>query len=468
MATTLSAVELDHMKYFSESYQILQNNEILPPNFEYARFKTRAVENLVLNSPACAFQQLFSSKALDLVVSIINGHLQRRRQSPKIPKKNRSLYQDVSRKQLMHFIGGYILLGNTYSAETKKLREHWTFLREEFNISFGTNRLQLLFRTLVPTNQEMLTLISEIRNQAYATIVPSTIVAIDEALYAYYATADIRKIFEEAGDPIPQVYIERKPRKNGFLNYLLAVSFPNPTSPNQVLPFVLDMHPYLNQPAPKHYDVVRIFMHQWRYEHKPHFVMDNAFGSFELMDEIVKWGGSGTVSIPMHIEETLWKLMGMNLAQNQWRAAQHTSGMIITSSKIQTSSSSEATTKLVQKNLLATGYRSTTTSSSRNRTNPISDSEASHLLSLSLPTLRQIASRFGYSTEGSKYDLIQRLTGADLMQENRNVNAALSQNTSSTSSPPQLNLVVTRAQLEGLTLVQLRYICAEAQIKPGK
>lgn len=106
-------------------------------------------------------------------------------------------------------------------------------------------------------------------------IQPSSVAVVDESLYEYYVREEVRRKYEQRGDPVPQVFIPKKPRPNGLLNYALAIAFPNPSSPGNILPFIVDMQPHLEPGnAPKHLDVVRNFMHRWNFFWKNRILLE--------------------------------------------------------------------------------------------------------------------------------------------------------------------------------------------------
>jgi hypothetical protein len=47
-------------------------------------------------------------------------------------------------------------------------------------------------------------------------------VVVDEQLQQYQPRPENLKSYEQNGDPIPVVYMPRKPRKNGFLVHILG------------------------------------------------------------------------------------------------------------------------------------------------------------------------------------------------------------------------------------------------------
>lgn len=50
---------------------------------------------------------------------------------------------------------------------------------------------------------------------------------------------------DQEGEPIPVVYIPRKPHPNGLLEYLFATYVNNPVRSNAILPYVIDILPHL-------------------------------------------------------------------------------------------------------------------------------------------------------------------------------------------------------------------------------
>jgi hypothetical protein len=65
-----------------------------------------------------------------------------------------------------------------------------------------------------------------------------------------------------------------------------------------------------------------IFDHcRWRYQMKPHFVTDSAFGVIGLVNSVVEWGGEITTAVQLDYESTLWNVLSYNVTPNHWRAA---------------------------------------------------------------------------------------------------------------------------------------------------
>ena len=54
---------------------------------------------------------------------------------------------------------------------------------------------------------------------------------------------------------------------------------------------------------------------------KPHIVLDAAFASESLINEINDWGGTVTSSFPIDTLSCIWNLLGRNLPPNHWRCS---------------------------------------------------------------------------------------------------------------------------------------------------
>ncbi|MCL6558753.1 MAG: hypothetical protein K6U74_08090 [Firmicutes bacterium] len=88
------------------------------------------------------------------------------------------------------------------------------------------------------------------------------IVVIDEHINAYQPRADIKKIAIERGEPIPVVFIPRKPHPNGLLAYITATYIKHPTKKNAVLPYVLDIFYHLQTGDVNPFKAIYLFMNK--------------------------------------------------------------------------------------------------------------------------------------------------------------------------------------------------------------
>ena len=71
------------------------------------------------------------------------------------------------------------------------------------------------------------------------------ILTIDESLIAYHPSSIVKEQAEINGEPIPVIYIPRKPHKNGLLIYYAMTFINHPVRRNSVLPFIIDTIPHL-------------------------------------------------------------------------------------------------------------------------------------------------------------------------------------------------------------------------------
>jgi len=145
------------------------------------------------------------------------------------------------------------------------------------------------------------------------------------------------------GEPIPVVYIQRKPNPNGLEIFPLATYVKHPAKEGSILPFILDMRPHLRQgdSAPK--EVVRQFMRRfnfiihtltlfrWTIASRPHVVADAAFGGLDLLQDVETWGGVATFSMSLNNNGYIWDVLSVNVPPNSWRCAQNDKSWITSS-----------------------------------------------------------------------------------------------------------------------------------------
>ena len=120
-----------------------------------------------------------------------------------------------------------------------------------------------------------------------------SIIAFDESIYQYQPISSTKKKYEFVfQEPIPVVYIPRKPHPNGLLNWI-CVNVSSTTG----LPFVMDMEPHLSFPQISARDALKKMFRRWIYPNKPSYIADAACGSFELMEELDKAGATAVFSM---------------------------------------------------------------------------------------------------------------------------------------------------------------------------
>jgi hypothetical protein len=221
----------------------------------------------------------------NLLVSVVNRNLVQGRSSS-FPV--RSCFREVNVAELVRFYGLMVLIENTYGNNTTKLRSHFSMVSESCGgvKKLRMDRFQALWRAFNPSIDE-LRQIADILHSVWSSFIENvSLVTVDETLVAYQPSPKKKQQAESLGEPIPVVYIPRKPHSNGLEAFLLASYVPHPARENAVLPFIIDIYPHLIVGDSPPQDVVRTFMQRWQIHAKPHFVGDSAFGSFGLMKEI--------------------------------------------------------------------------------------------------------------------------------------------------------------------------------------
>jgi hypothetical protein len=61
----------------------------------------------------------------------------------------------------------------------------------------------------------------------------------------YQPTSKTKKVAASEGEPIPVVYIPRKPHPNGLEAFILSSFFDHPTEANRKMPYIIDCLPHL-------------------------------------------------------------------------------------------------------------------------------------------------------------------------------------------------------------------------------
>jgi hypothetical protein len=167
--------------------------------------------------------------------------------------------------ELVRFYGLMVLIENTYGNNTTKLRSHFSMVRESCGgvKNLGMDRFQALWRAFNPSIDELLQ-IADILHSVWSSFIENvSLVTVDETLVAYQSSSKKKQQAESLGEPIPVVYIPRKPHPNGLEAFLLAGYVPHPARENAVLPFIIDIYPHLTVGDCPPQDVVRTFMQRW-------------------------------------------------------------------------------------------------------------------------------------------------------------------------------------------------------------
>jgi hypothetical protein len=163
-----------------------------------------------------------------------------------------------------------------------------------------------------------------------------TKLVVDESLYAFEGDCPVRR------------YIPRKPHPNGLLCYCMSGYFYVDTFE---IPYVLDFEPYSldNKVGPQD-AMMALFsrLRERRPLHRPHLIVDSAFGSFQRLSEIVAAGGDATMSMPANAKPWLWALLDFNCTVDSGRLAFFPKeGFVVSSFKVMTEAGNEHQIKTI-------------------------------------------------------------------------------------------------------------------------
>jgi hypothetical protein len=161
----------------------------------------------------------------------------------------------------------------------------------------GMDRYTTLRSAFNPSIDKILEICSLPRTTFVEFVDNVELAVVDESVLAYQPSKKVKEMADTNGEPIPVVYIPRKPHPNGLEIFLVTTPIEDPTSQKEKLPYIVDIVPYLRNGDNVPSDIIRTFMKHWGRERKPHIIGDSLFSSFDLMKEINEWGSGGTFSM---------------------------------------------------------------------------------------------------------------------------------------------------------------------------
>lgn len=124
-------------------------------------------------------------------------------------------------------------------------------------------------------------------------------------------------------EPIPLIYIPRKPHPNGLLSYMMATYFEFDSI--RSLPYILDFQVHLKVGDVSPQTVVSGFINRytiyrliyinfrWKFHNTSHWIMDSGFGNFNLLEEFKRKNIDLTMSMKANTHPILWKILSNNL-----------------------------------------------------------------------------------------------------------------------------------------------------------
>lgn len=187
-------------------------------------------------------------------------------------------------------------------------------MKKKNECGLGINKFHSIFSCLVANDDdEIEQLLQILRINSINLWSGFGVVACDESIYKYQPSSKIKHEFEANFDPIPVVYIPRKPNPNGLLSYSLVCK-----STTTKKPFTIDLIPFYKLPKLSPRECCMKMIERWPYQVKPHVVvMDSAFSSVNFMTHLLSKGVVSTGSIRTSELPGVWKLLERDLQQKQ-------------------------------------------------------------------------------------------------------------------------------------------------------
>lgn len=197
---------------------------------------------------------------------------------------NRNLRQglDLERKgpkatsveELLHFYGMQLLFENSYGNEFTHIRDHYHYIKATYGKpkKLGMRRWEILKRAMNPSVEELKLLCDILHSNFCKQVSQVSVITIDESVIGYQPSPVVKAKAANSLEPIPVVWIPRKPHPNGLENFLAVTMVEHPAKVNGGLPYILDIIPHLrpNDIAPA--DAVRQVMQRWPHDKSVHII----------------------------------------------------------------------------------------------------------------------------------------------------------------------------------------------------
>lgn len=159
-------------------------------------------------------------------------------------------------------------------------------------------------------------------------VTPSCAVALDEATYHYQPSVQVMNELEKVGDPIPKLFISRKPNPNAFLSNLVTTIMNG-----SELPYVLIADPFFKFPQKSPVEVVRDAIELLK-KHYPkssfcivadsHYDSKEVFELFEKNTEHFKY----CIGLVSCRHDDMFEVLKKGLGWGEWRACKDATGAI--------------------------------------------------------------------------------------------------------------------------------------------
>ena len=252
-------------------------------------------------------------------------------------------YKPTTMNELLRFYSIQILIENTYGNNTKSIRDHFKILKKDgipgsgkpFEVKgIGLDRFVALKAALIPTVEELKEIAQLLSTAACSLTRNMHVCAIDESVIAYSPVKSVKDAAENSGEPIPVVYIPRKPHPNGLEAFLAATYVEDSTSVGGI-PWIVGIYPHLT-PGDESL-AFRSLVSSVPFN-GVHWIADARFSSEENI-RAVQLPSTYTFSISSIYNPDLWTSLSAVLPVGNWRAA--TNGNLVASCQMARSSEAQ-------------------------------------------------------------------------------------------------------------------------------
>ena len=180
--------------------------------------------------------------------------------------KRRYARHAVTGEEVLRFYGLLMMLESTWGNDTGNLKAHFAKIKNQLGSDYkimGLNRFTMLKSSFYGSSLFLKKVSDVFRENTTKHISQVSVVVGDEAVLEYQPSPDSKKAHEHRGDPIPVVFIPRKPHPNGFLLYLLATYVEDPTGEHSGSPHILDIIPHLSAGDTAPVATIKEFLNRW-------------------------------------------------------------------------------------------------------------------------------------------------------------------------------------------------------------
>jgi hypothetical protein len=226
-----------------------------------------------------------------------------------------------------------IAIENTWGNDTKMLEKHLSVVKEKYGAiaGLGGDRFRIISAACVPTADELKRLAELLEDAAKKQLEVVRVLAIDEMVIGYAPRKETQLDAEKEGEPIPTVYVPRKPHPNGLECFLACTYVENPGNAAQV-PYVCSIVPHLKANDYTSIGAAEKIVRGWPEAlGKPHYFADAAFGNIRLVSETAGTGSEMTAPVSANHLGVLWRALSCSLPTGCWRAAVNRSQRLVAS-----------------------------------------------------------------------------------------------------------------------------------------